>query len=108
MAQTYSIEFKEEAYKRVQSEVPAAQVVRGLESGRWRCTMVWVAYLGLQRSLEDVGAVLGLDKQKLSESAEKSRSFLFYAGIDSNLSWCCCHLTTSFFFIIYDAVYNVN
>lgn len=30
MAQTYSIEFKEEACKRVQSEVPAAQVAREL------------------------------------------------------------------------------
>ena len=30
MAQTYSIEFKEEACKRVQSSVPAAQVAREL------------------------------------------------------------------------------
>ncbi len=30
MAQTYSIEFKEEACKRVQSGVPAAQVAREL------------------------------------------------------------------------------
>lgn len=33
----------------------------------WKCTMIWSATLGLPLSLEGVGAVLGLDKQKLSE-----------------------------------------
>lgn len=37
--------------------------------------MVWAAYLGLPRSLEDVGAVLGLEKQKLSEGKELIRYF---------------------------------
>lgn len=32
----------------------------------WRCTMVWAATLGLPLSLEGVGAVLGLEKQKLT------------------------------------------
>ena len=45
------------------------------EPGSWRCTMVWAAYLGLSRSLEDVGAVLGLEKQKLSEGKELIRYF---------------------------------
>lgn len=45
------------------------------EPGSWRCTMVWAAYLGLPRSLEDVGAVLGLEKQKLSEGKELIRYF---------------------------------
>lgn len=33
----------------------------------WHCTMVWSATLGLPLSLEGVGAILGLEKQKLSE-----------------------------------------
>ena len=45
------------------------------EPGSWRCTMVWASYLGLPRSLEDVGAVLGLEKQKLSEGKELIRYF---------------------------------
>lgn len=45
------------------------------EPGSWRCTMVWAAYLGLPRSLEDVGAVLGLEKQKLTEGKELIRYF---------------------------------
>ena len=45
------------------------------EPGNWRCTMVWAAYLGLPRSLEDVGAVLGLEKQKLTEGKELIRYF---------------------------------
>ena len=40
------------------------------EPGNWRCTMVWAAYLGLPRSLADVGAVLGLEKQKLTEGKD--------------------------------------
>lgn len=41
----------------------------------WRCTMVWVATLGLPLSLEGVGAVLGLEKQKLSEGKDLIRYF---------------------------------
>ena len=33
----------------------------------WRCTMMWAAVMGLPLSLEGVGAVLGLEKQKLTE-----------------------------------------
>lgn len=33
----------------------------------WRCSMVWAATMGLPLSLEGVGAVLGLEKQKLTE-----------------------------------------
>ena len=32
----------------------------------WRCTMTWAAYMGLPLSLAGVGAVLGLDKQKMT------------------------------------------
>ena len=38
-----------------------------LEPKSWHCTMVWSATLGLPLSLEGVGAVLGLEKQKLTE-----------------------------------------
>lgn len=41
----------------------------------WRCTMVWAATLGLPLSLEGVGAVLGLEKQKLIEGKELIRYF---------------------------------
>ena len=33
----------------------------------WKCTMIWAATLGLPLSLEGVGAVVGLEKQKLAE-----------------------------------------
>lgn len=41
----------------------------------WRCSMVWSAYMGLPLSLEGVGAVLGLEKQKLSEGKDLIRYF---------------------------------
>lgn len=46
-----------------------------LDPTAWRCSMVWSAYLGLPLSLEGVGAVLGLDKQKLSEGRNLVRYF---------------------------------
>ena len=46
-----------------------------LEPESWKCSMVWSATLGLPRSLEDVGAVLGLEKQKLSEGKDLIRYF---------------------------------
>ena len=41
----------------------------------WRCSMVWSAYMGLPLSLEGVGAVLGLEKQKLTEGKDLIRYF---------------------------------
>ena len=41
----------------------------------WRCSMVWSAYMGLPLSLEGVGAVLGLEQQKLKEGKELIRYF---------------------------------
>ena len=38
-----------------------------LDPTSWRCSMIWSAYLGLPLSLKGVGAVLGLDKQKMDE-----------------------------------------
>ena len=46
-----------------------------LEPDSWRCTMVWAATLGLPLSLEGVGAVLGLEKQKLKEGKDLIRYF---------------------------------
>lgn len=46
-----------------------------LDPGSWRCTMVWSATLGLPLSLEGVGAVLGLEKQKLKEGKDLIRYF---------------------------------
>lgn len=41
----------------------------------WHCTMIWSATLGLPMSLENVGAVLGLDKQKLTEGKNLIKYF---------------------------------
>ena len=46
-----------------------------LDPEGWRCDMVWAATLGLPFSLEGAGAVLGLDKQKLTEGKELIRYF---------------------------------
>lgn len=46
-----------------------------LEPDSWRCTMVWSAYLGLPLSLEGVGTVLGLEKQKLRDGKDLIRYF---------------------------------
>ena len=46
-----------------------------LEPDSWRCTMVWSATLGLPLSLEGVGAVLSLEKQKLKEGKDLIRYF---------------------------------
>lgn len=41
----------------------------------WHCTMIWSATLGLPMSLESVGAVLGLDKQKLTSGKNLIKYF---------------------------------
>lgn len=46
-----------------------------LETDSWKCSMVWSAYMGLPLSLEGVGAVLGLEKQKLIEGKDLIRYF---------------------------------
>ena len=48
---------------------------RFLSPTSWKCTMIWSATLGLPMSLEGVGAVLGLDKQKLSEGKNLIKYF---------------------------------
>jgi prophage DNA polymerase len=46
-----------------------------LNSKSWRCTMIWSAYMGLPFSLEGVGKVLGLEKQKLIEGKDLIKYF---------------------------------
>lgn len=46
-----------------------------LEPEGWHCTMVWSATLGLPLSLENAGAVLGMEKQKLAEGKDLIRYF---------------------------------
>ena len=41
----------------------------------WRCSCVWAATMGLPLSLEGVGAVLGLEKQKLTEGKDLIKYF---------------------------------
>ena len=55
--------------------IPQDTVGDYLDPAAWRCTMVWSATMGLPLSLEGVGAVLGLDKQKLTEGKELIKYF---------------------------------
>ena len=46
-----------------------------LSAKSWRCTMVWSATLGLPLSLDTVGAVLQLEKQKMKEGRRLIKFF---------------------------------
>ena len=46
-----------------------------LDPESWHCSMVWAATMGLPLSLEGVGAVLGLEKQKRTEGKELIKYF---------------------------------
>lgn len=46
-----------------------------LDPVSWRCSMVWSAVMGLPLSLEGVGSVMGLEKQKLSEGKDLIKYF---------------------------------
>jgi len=46
-----------------------------IDPSSWRCSMVWAATMGLPLSLEGVGAVLKLDKQKLTEGKDLIKYF---------------------------------
>lgn len=50
-------------------------LARYLNPESWRCAMVWSAYMGMPLSLEGAGAVLGLEKQKLTEGKDLIRYF---------------------------------
>lgn len=53
----------------------STECARFLNPESWRCSMVWSAYMGLPLSLEGVGAVLGLEKQKMTEGRDLIRYF---------------------------------
>ena len=55
--------------------IPQDTVGNYLDPAAWHCTMIWSATMGLPLSLEGVGAVLGLDKQKLSEGKDLIKYF---------------------------------
>ena len=46
-----------------------------LDPSSWKCSMIWSAYLGLPLSLAGVGAVLGLEEQKLKEGKDLIKYF---------------------------------
>lgn len=53
----------------------SAECARFLNPESWRCSMVWAATMGLPLSLEGVGAILGLEKQKLTEGKNLIKYF---------------------------------
>ncbi|WP_346946894.1 DNA polymerase [Clostridium sp.] len=55
--------------------IPEDTVTNYLDPSSWRCTLVWSAYMGLPLSLEGVGAVLGLEEQKMKEGKDLIRYF---------------------------------
>ena len=55
--------------------VPGYHGLPFLDPAGWRCSMVLSAYNGLPPGLAMTGAVLGLEKQKLSEGKELIRKF---------------------------------
>lgn len=46
-----------------------------LNPASWRCSRIWGAYLGLPLNLKDIGAVLKLEDQKMSEGADLIKYF---------------------------------
>lgn len=55
--------------------IPGDTVNEFLDPSSWRCSMIWSAYLGLPLSLAGVGAVLGLEEQKLKEGKDLIKYF---------------------------------
>lgn len=54
---------------------PEDSVSNYLSPASWKCSMIWSAYMGLPLSLEGVGAVLGLEQQKLKEGKDLIKYF---------------------------------
>lgn len=57
------------------SEYLGYPIGKYLDPHSWRCSMVWSAYMGLPLSLKGVGAILGLEKQKMSEGQDLIKYF---------------------------------
>jgi DNA polymerase len=49
--------------------------VHYLDPSSWRCSMIWAAYLSMPLSLQQVGTILNLDKQKMNEGKDLVRYF---------------------------------
>lgn len=59
----------------VSYSLPEDTVGNYLNPSSWKCSLVWSAYMGLPLSLEGVGAVLGLEEQKMKEGKDLIRYF---------------------------------
>ena len=55
--------------------VDGGTVGKYLNPRGWKCSMIWSAFMGLPLSLAGVGAVLGLEEQKLKEGKDLIRYF---------------------------------
>ena len=55
--------------------IPGDPAQNYLDPSSWKCTMVWTAYNGLPLGLENVGAVLGFEEQKLKEGKDLIKYF---------------------------------
>ena len=53
----------------------STEMARYLNPEGWCCTMIWSAVMGLPLALEGCGAVLGLEKQKLTEGKDLIKYF---------------------------------
>lgn len=57
------------------SHALSTEPARYLNPESWHCSMIWSAYMGMPLSLEGAGAVMGLEKQKLTEGRDLIRYF---------------------------------
>lgn len=53
----------------------STEPARYLNPESWHCSMIWSAYMGMPLSLEGAGAVMGLEKQKLTEGKDLIKYF---------------------------------
>ena len=71
----FNAQFERVCLSRYLSDIGVYSDEKYLDPAQWKCSMIWSAYMGLPLSLEGVGAVLGLEKQKLTEGKDLIRYF---------------------------------
>lgn len=71
----HNAQFERVCLSRFLADKGAQLETKYLDPAAWKCSMVWSAYMGLPLSLEGVGTVLGLEKQKLIEGKDLIRFF---------------------------------
>ncbi len=71
----FNAQFERVCLTRYLSDMGVSLGAKFLDPEQWKCSMVWSAYMGLPLSLEGVGSVLGLEKQKLTEGKDLIRFF---------------------------------